>query len=409
LTVQDDLAECKSRYKAEQQKNKDLTAQNEELQRQVNDLTAKNQELTALNDQLIQQNETLSQDLAQCQQDLAECQEGGGEPPPDERDIVPVGTFNAPSEGRQSTELIEISPPQLAYYRFVIALRSSHETEADEEWLVNNGFLLVPTMRWMFGRDDPQFVEYATKPQSKSEYQDAVYDIIEKYSPEFLVVENEHETRNMWRDENRPLDDDTAQAESYAEQLGWAIEVAHESDVRVANGGYITSLVKNGTFQWMKDTNYPDVDPDRWWDLNVDEWDNKNGAAAKLQKLKTWMAAELQMDLDLFNFHFYLTDRSRLPESDLGERAGQPEIVACLRDLGVTQPLFSGEGMTRDLFPASAAAYLEGSKQADLIMSMMIAHKQPKTATGIWTSGQNQVLTPVGEAFRDYIRETYLP
>ena len=117
-----------------------------------------------------------------------------------------------------------------AYYRTSVAVFldqwSGVCNECDEA--LSQNLQLILTIRNNGGGGKP-----ATPPTDYETFRNSVSQIVSKYKPAVLVIENEENSEALFY---------TGTPEQYNHELKVACEVAHQSGIKCANGGIVSSL-----------------------------------------------------------------------------------------------------------------------------------------------------------------------
>lgn len=187
---------------------------------------------------------------------------------------------------------------------------------AVKDWLK-----LVLTVRNGGGAGNP-----STPPSDWNAYKTTLAQIIGKYRPEVLVVENEENSATIFYN---------GTTQQYLEELKVACEIAHQKGVRCANGGLVSSLVV-----FLVSENYKANGDAK----KADEYLNRSLVGAKqamisqinslkgqeqLTKGRELLAGYKSAGADFANFHWYIADPEALGEavSYLRTASGLPVIT----------------------------------------------------------------------------------
>ncbi|MBI2309273.1 hypothetical protein HYU89_00005 [Candidatus Collierbacteria bacterium] len=116
------------------------------------------------------------------------------------------------------------------YYRPTsIFIESWNDSCLECDAALSSGLKLILTVRNNGGNQQP-----TTPPSDLSAYKKTLSQILDKYRPEVLVVENEENSQALFY---------TGSSKEYHGQLKAACEVAHSKGIKCANGGLVSSLV----------------------------------------------------------------------------------------------------------------------------------------------------------------------
>ncbi len=186
---------------------------------------------------------------------------------------------------------------------------------------VNAGLKLVLTVRNGGGAGNP-----STPPSDWNTYKTALSQVIDKYKPEILVVENEENSAALFYD---------GTTQQYLEELKVACDIAHQKGIKCTNGGLVSSLVV-----FLVSENYRASGDAK----KADEYLNRSLIGAK-QKLisqansakgreeiaqgRELLAGYKSAGADYANFHWYTADAEALGEavSYLRATSGLPVIT----------------------------------------------------------------------------------
>lgn len=257
--------------------------------------------------------------------------------------------------------------------------------ECDEA--LKAGLKLVLTVRNGSGGGTPSHF-----PQDLNAYQKKIGEILDKYRPDLLVVENE---------ENSILFYDGT-PEQYHQELKAACAVAHERGLKCANGGLVSSLVsllvaddyenseKNPTKadQYLQRTLRPEV----YQRLK----NNSTGKKQQVEKGQSLVSGYRAAGADFINFHWYVADTNALTEA-----------VAYLGRASELPVLTNETGQQQNENPAQVTSVM--GKILELSLPIAIWYSIDTASEGsaqalINTDGS---LRPNGEAYQNFIQENF--
>ncbi len=159
-------------------------------------------------------------------------------------------------------------------------------------------------------------------PRNLAAYQQTLSQVLDKYRPVVLVVENEENSSLFY----------TGTPEEYAAQLKAACQVAHEKRIPCTNGGLVGTLtallvydhyLKSGQFSKAQDFASRVFTPDLRRHLNSQR------AKEQIRKGKALLSAYRTAIVDYVNFHWYFANLRALEEAVayLRKQTGFPVIT----------------------------------------------------------------------------------
>lgn len=176
-------------------------------------------------------------------------------------------------------------------------------------------------------------------------YSQKLNEILNKYKPEVLVVENEETNEGYY----------TGTAQEYINLLTVAIDVAHQKGVKVTNGGFPTRMATllcwdyyNSTGQISKANSYALRAFPSSISGDIQGYINSNiNAQQQLAKGKTLLNTYKNMNLDYINFHWYEIVSQReisaqspeLPNINTADMTAFEETVTFFKSFSGKQPI----------------------------------------------------------------------
>lgn len=216
-------------------------------------------------------------------------------------------------------------------------------------------------------------------------YRKTLGEILDRYPPAVLVVENEENSRLFY----------TGTPEQYGAQLRAACEVAHAREIACANGGLVSSLVALLVYHHYLDTGRREA---------AEDFRRRAFPTAPPRQLESRKARE-QVDIgrrllqayraagaDYVNFHWYIADGRALQEA-----------VEYLRDQ-TGLPAITNEVGQHTSDPADTVAIMTAVVKAGLPVAVWFALDGPKARGLVDPDG---TLRPTGEAFRRFVEEHF--
>jgi acetyl esterase/lipase len=250
----------------------------------------------------------------------------------------------------------------------------------------NAGLKLILTVRNNVG-DAPPFA--TTPPRDGAAYRRNLSDILTRYQPEVLVVENEEDAAQYW----------AGTPEQYAALLKAACQVAHDQKVLCANGGLsskTTALLVWADYieqqQITEACNFVQrssavIAPDLCRFTAIDHLSNEDKAA--LQAGRKLLEIYKASGQDYLNFHWYVPDKSAFSEA-----------VNYLRRV-TNLPVMSNEIGQIDQAPEAVQKLLSAATDLKLPYAVWFSlDRDPAQAL----QNEDGSLRPNGQAFRDFMQ-----
>lgn len=278
------------------------------------------------------------------------------------------------------------------YYRtataiFIGAWKGFH-AEAEAEAAEEAGLKLVLTVRTGDGPGEP-----SGPPKDMETYKRVIGEVIDKYKPVLLVVENEENSMALFY---------TGSPEEYHRQLKAACEVAHAKGVKCANGGLVSSLVialtadryaAEGEEAKAEKFLRRALDDDHYKKLT------RGGTKAKeqLQRGKDLLKGYKAAGVDYVNFHWYSDDPEALPGAVryLEETTGLPALC-------------NEMGQQKNTSPEQVTNMLAKSIEIGLPIVIWYSIDTPAYGEAKGLTEPDGLLRDNGKAFRKFI-STHFP
>ncbi len=250
----------------------------------------------------------------------------------------------------------------------------------------NAGLKLILTARNNVG-EAPPFA--TTPPQDGAAYRRNLSEILTRYRPEVLVVENEEDSAQYWN----------GTPEQYGALLKAACQVAHDQKIPCANGGLsskTTALLVWGDYlehqQVTEACSFVQrasavLAPDLCRFTAIDHLSEEDKAA--LNAGRKLLEIYKSSGQDYLNFHWYIPDRSALSEA-----------VNYLRRV-TNLPVMSNEIGQTDQSPEAVQKLL--SAAADLKLAYAVWFSLDRDPAAALQNADGS-LRPNGEAFRDFMQ-----
>lgn len=276
------------------------------------------------------------------------------------------------------------------YYRpLAIFLDKWSGTCAECDAAVGAGLKLVLTVRNNNG--GPR--NPTTPPSDWNTYKTKLSQVIDKYKPEILVVENEENSAALFYN---------GTTQQYLEELKVACEVTHQKGIKCTNGGLVSSLVV-----FLVSENYKaNGDANK-----ADEYLNRSLVGAKqalisqfnspkgreqITKGRELLAGYKSAGADYVNFHWYIADTESLGEA-----------VAYLRSASGLPVITNEVGQQANSDPIQVTDVMGKLSELGLpyILWFSMDTNPPNGARAL--NETNGTLRPNGEAYASFISSNY--
>ncbi|HEY6974733.1 MAG TPA: hypothetical protein VH396_00505, partial [Chitinophagaceae bacterium] len=192
----------------------------------------------------------------------------------------------------------------VSYVRDAIVMQVWSGRDEDYEKYINAGLKVILNVNWGQVQSTKGEKTPVPFPKDTAKYKKILSDILDKYQPEVVVIENEELNR---RYHSGPIED-------YINELTAAINVVHSKGLKVTNAGLTgrglcllvyNDYIKRGMQKEANDFARRCMKP-AWFKEkrnNIkDDEDNEEGETSKLDKL---IEAYKKLPLDYVNFHLY--------------------------------------------------------------------------------------------------------
>jgi hypothetical protein len=224
-----------------------------------------------------------------------------------------------------------------------------------------------------------------TPPRGLAAYQRTLGQVLDKYRPAVLVVENEENSRLFY----------SGTPGEYIAQLKAACQVAHQKGIPCTNGGLVSALVALLVYNHYRESGQQAQGRDfaaRVFTPQERRQLNSPKAQEQLGKGKALLASYRAAGADYVNFHWYIADTKALEEAVafLKAQTGLPVIT---NEVGQ---------FTDD--PNQTTAVMGKIVELDLPMAVWFGLDGPKARGLVHRDG---TLRPTGEAFKRFIEERF--
>lgn len=212
-------------------------------------------------------------------------------------------------------------------------------------------------------------------------YQRALGEVLDRYRPAVLVVENEENSALFY----------TGSPERYAAELKAACEVAHQKSIPCANGGLVSfeiALLVYRNYLESGQTASAEDFANRVFTPEKQRLLDSPKAQAQIAKGKALLASYRTAGADYVNFHWYIADTRALEEA-----------VAYLKaQTGL--PVITNEIGQHSDNPNQTTAVMGKVVELGLPMAVWFSIDAPKARALVEKDGR---LRPTGEAFQQFI------
>ncbi len=275
------------------------------------------------------------------------------------------------------------------YYRPISIFLDRWTGTCDEcDAAVNAGLKLVLTIRNNGGAGQP-----STPPSDLNAFKRTLAQIVDKYQPEVLVIENEENSAAIFY---------SGTTSQYLQELKAGCEVAHQKGIKCTNGGLVSSLVV-----FLVSENYRANGDAK----KADEYLSRSLVGAKqalisqtnsvkgqqqLAKGRELLAGYKSAGADFANFHWYVADTEALGEA-----------VAYLRAASSLPVITNEVGQQANTDPAQVTSVMQEIKTLGLPYALWFSMdtNPPNGARAL--NETNGTLRPNGEAYAAFIRKNY--
>ena len=253
---------------------------------------------------------------------------------------------------------------------------------------LKGGLKLILTIRNNGGQQQP-----TTPPTDWTRYKSTLSQIVDKYKPEVLVIENEENSATLFYN---------GTAQQYLDELKAGCAIAHQYGIKCANGGLVSSLVVSLVADSYKQQG--DV-------AKANEYLNRALSEEKLSVATLWNTPKGQEQLakgkellrgykgagaDYMNFHWYVADPSALSEA--------AQYLSASSGL----PIMSNEvGRQGNANPAQVTNVMRAITNLGFPYAVWFSMDINGGGQAVGLSDASGNLRSNGEAFATFINKTY--
>jgi hypothetical protein len=222
-------------------------------------------------------------------------------------------------------------------------------------------------------------------PQDLLTFQRTLGQVLDKYRPVVLVVENEENSALFY----------TGTPEEYAAELQSACEVAHQKGIPCTNGGLVSTLVALLVYDHYLQSGESDKAQDfsaRAFSEDIRDKLGSPEAQRQIEKGKLLLDSYRKSGADYVNFHWYIQDTCALEEAVgfLRQQTGLPVIT---NEVGQ----FNDD-------PNQTTRVMGKIVELKIPIAVWFGLDGPKARGLVDPDGH---LRPTGEAFRDFIAQRF--
>jgi hypothetical protein len=224
-----------------------------------------------------------------------------------------------------------------------------------------------------------------TPPSDLTEYKSILSQVLDKYHPVVLVVENEENSELFY----------TGTPDEYAEELQSACQVSHQRGIPCTNGGLVSTLVALLVYYHYLDSGQDELAHDfaiRVFTPEEQELLNSPQAQEQLLKGKKLLSSYRLSGADFVNFHWYIADTHALEEA-VTYLMAQTGLPAITNEIG---------------------QHTDDPAQTTSVMNMVVKLNLPlavwfglDAANARGLVEQDGTLRPTGQAFKEFIEENF--
>ncbi len=253
---------------------------------------------------------------------------------------------------------------------------------------VNAGLKLVLTIRNNGGAGQP-----STPPSDLNAFKRTLAQIVDKYKPEVLVIENEENSAAIFY---------SGTTSQYLQELKAGCEVAHQKGIKCTNGGLVSSLVVvlvADSYKQAGDPNKADEYLSRTLigakQAMISQIDSVKGRE-QLTKGRELLAGYKGAGADFANFHWYIADTKALAEA-----------VTYLRSTSGLPVMTNEVGQQANTDSAQVTSVMQEIKTLGLPYALWFSMdtNPPNGARAL--NETNSTLRPNGEAYASFIKKNY--
>ena len=275
------------------------------------------------------------------------------------------------------------------YYRPISIFVERWQGSCEEcDAAVNAGLKLVLTIRNNGGGGQP-----STPPSDLNTFKQTLSQIIDKYKPEVLVIENEENSGAIFY---------SGTTQQYLQELKAGCEVAHQKGIKCTNGGLVSSLVAvlvSENYKANGDAKKADEYLTRTLigakKAMISQINSSKGKE-QITKGKELLAGYKSAGADFANFHWYIADTDALGEA-----------VSYLRTASGLPVMTNEVGQQANTDPSQVTSVMQEIKTLGLPYALWFSMdtNPPNGARAL--NETNGTLRPNGEAYAQFIKTNF--
>lgn len=226
-----------------------------------------------------------------------------------------------------------------------------------------------------------------TPPSDWNTYKTKLSQVLDKYKPEILVVENEENSAILFYD---------GTTQQYLEELKVACGVAHQKGIKCTNGGLVSSLVVAMTANQSSNPTQYLQKALVGAKANLASQINSPAAQKQIAKGKELLAGYKSAGADFANFHWYVADTKALAEavSYLGSTSGLPIMT-------------NEVGQQANTDPVQVASVMQEIKTLGLPYAIWFSMDTNPPDGARALNETNGTLRSNGEAYLTFVKKNY--
>jgi len=275
------------------------------------------------------------------------------------------------------------------YYRPISVFVERWQGSCEEcDAAVSAGLKLVLTIRNNGGAGQP-----STPPSDLNAFKRILAQIIDKYKPEVLVIENEENSAAIFY---------SGTTSQYLQELKAGCEVAHQKGIKCANGGLVSSLVVflvADSYQQAGDSNKANEYLARSLVGAKQKLISQANSAKGREEIaqgKELLAGYKSAGADFANFHWYVADTKALGEA-----------VTYLRSASGLPIMTNEVGQQANTDPNQVTSVMQEIKALGLPYALWFSMDTNPPDGARALNETNGTLRPNGEAYADFVKKNY--
>ncbi|MBI2310704.1 hypothetical protein HYU90_02695 [Candidatus Collierbacteria bacterium] len=272
------------------------------------------------------------------------------------------------------------------YYRPLSIFLTSWQGVCPEcDAAVNGGLKLILTVR-----DN----ENANPSANLNQFKNMLARVLNKYTPEVLVVENEENSNRFYK----------GTAKQYLAELSAGCTVAHSKDVKCANGGLVSKLVvvlvsqnyiNNGDPNRADDYLRRALSPDDY--SGIYQWISSPVGQAQIKRGQDLLAGYKTAGADFVNFHWYQADEGTLTDA-----------VAYLSTASKGLPVFTNEaGQQQNTDPNQVTSFMQKAVDLNLPYAVWFSSDTNGTDGAMALTDFDGTLRDNGKAYQQFVLNNF--